>query len=139
MERFVYTLPERGLQAAATAVCVATAAAAFTALASWQPEFAAALLVSWLRNSLSLLRVACLAVLLSFDKMWLYWALLAGKIVDGVLYRHAPPVREVMWWVFKVWIGWCLLTTAITPVLPFGPFAPWAGGAFTYPFPIPRM
>lgn len=136
VERFVYSVPELGAQALATGACVAVGAGAFATLASHHPQLAAAALVSWLRNSLSLVRCVALIALAALDKMWLFWVLLAGKMVDGLLERHAPGLRGFMWFWFKVWMAWIVLTTTLTPTLPIWPFTPCLDGAFSYPFPI---
>ena len=60
--------------------------------------------------------------------MWLYWAFLAGKMVDGVLAQHAPPIRRFMWANFAVWMVYNLCSPLHWHPLPFWPFAPGSGG-----------
>ena len=58
------------MQAVATGAYATAHIAAFLCMYAWQPGLAAAALVSWLRNSLSLSRWAVLLALAAVDKVW---------------------------------------------------------------------
>ncbi len=36
-----------------------------------------------------------------------------------LLERHAPQLRKPAWFWFKAWLSFCLLSTAITPPMPW--------------------
>jgi hypothetical protein len=69
LERYIYSWPERVIQAAMTAVMAGSYVALYCYLYHLQPEAAVAGVVSWLRNSLSVVRVITLAVLAAYDKV----------------------------------------------------------------------
>ncbi len=102
LERFTYSLPERGVQAIATLTFAAAHVAAFSWFWSWQPQLAAAALVSWVTHSLTVTRWAVLLTLGALDKVWLFWLVLGGSAIDRVLEKHAPTLRHYAWFLFKV-------------------------------------
>ena len=69
IERLSYSLPERTIQAVATVAFAVVHTAAFSYLYAMQPSLALAALVSWLMNSLSLLRCISLIALAAVDKV----------------------------------------------------------------------
>ncbi|GAX81595.1 hypothetical protein CEUSTIGMA_g9023.t1 [Chlamydomonas eustigma] len=122
LERYMYSWPERVIQATMTAVMAGLYIALYCYLYHLHPEAAVAGVVSWLRNSLSVLRVITLAVLAASDKMWIFWMLLIGKVLDGVLARYLPSVRNFAWFLLTLLIFYNVFTIAPAPPLPFPPF-----------------
>lgn len=65
-------------------------------------------------------------------------ALEAGRAINGYLSKTAPALSMTAWFWFKAWLAFCLLTTPLTPALPFAPFMP-SPTPFDYPFKIFHM
>ena len=76
IERFRYTTSERAFRSTVTALLVALHAAAFCALWQPQPALAAAVVVSYVRNSLSLAK----------------WALLLALAASGQVIMHGTTI-----------------------------------------------
>ncbi len=100
------------------AVYVAFLAAVCSALYSVQPALLAAVVASWARNTLSLAKWALLLGLAAMDRLYLYWVFLAAKLVDGVLARHVPPVRQFCWANFALWCVYLAVSPSDWTLLP---------------------
>jgi len=122
IQRVHYSLADRAVQALVTAAYATVAAAAFAFAWSQNYNLAAALLVSWARDRLSLPKVVTLLALAWFDKVWVYWVFLAGSLVDNLLQRIAPPIRRFSWMLFNLWLLFLVLGPAHVYPLPFWPF-----------------
>jgi hypothetical protein len=54
--------------------------------------------------------------------MWIFWMLLIGKVLDGVLERYLPGLRNFAWFMLILLIIYNVFTIAPAPPLPFPPF-----------------
>mmetsp|Transcript_36076 Transcript_36076/g.80283 ORF Transcript_36076/g.80283 Transcript_36076/m.80283 type:complete len:316 (-) Transcript_36076:857-1804(-) len=134
IERVGFSLTDRAAQTVATVAFAAVYVYAFSMLWQWQPQLAAAVLVSWARNTLSIGKWAALLFMAYISKLWLFWIFLGAKIIDGVLERHAPPIRKFMWVQFSMWMLYVVLSPIHCHPLPFWPFAPGSMGALENPY-----
>lgn len=103
---------------------------AAVALFFWEsrPAFVAAVIVSYMRNTLSFGKWAILAALTLTDKTWIYWAAVISKEVDKYLAAKANPLRNLMWLNFVMWVAYMALSPVYFHPLPFWPFAPGSQG-----------
>ncbi|KAG2432241.1 hypothetical protein HXX76_009160 [Chlamydomonas incerta] len=116
--RFTLGRTDMAVQAVVGAVYLAFLAAVSAALYAVQPQLLAAVAVSWARNTLSLTKWVALLGLAAVDRVYLYWVFLAGKTIDQVLAKHAPPVRNFMWANAALWAIYLAVSPSGSSLLP---------------------
>lgn len=123
VETLSYGLDQRIYQAVVSTAYAATLAAVAVGLYTIHPMLAAATAISWLRNSLSILKVVLLVGLTMTDKLWLYGALFLGRRIDELFARKMQPLRKFMIGNFALWVLYLALSPVTWTPLPFWPFA----------------
>eukprot|EP00198_Chlamydomonas_reinhardtii_P009398 XP_001698735.1 predicted protein [Chlamydomonas reinhardtii] len=116
--RFTLGRTDMAVQAVVGAAYLAFLAAVSAALYAVQPQLLAAVAVSWARNTLSLAKWGALLALAAADRVYLYWVFLAGKTVDQLLAKHAPPVRTFMWANAALWAVYLAVSPSGASLLP---------------------
>lgn len=118
------TTTTRVLQVVYGSLYLAAHALVFYTLYQLDSLFSLALVYSWLRQRLTLARLALLVALAAWDRSWLYWVFALGKWVDNWLELTMPPVRRFFVCSFVVWLTYLILSPSSWAPLPFNGFAP---------------
>ncbi|KAG2446979.1 hypothetical protein HYH02_008133 [Chlamydomonas schloesseri] len=116
--RFTLGRSDMAVQAVVGAAYLAVLAAVSAALYAVQPQLLAAVAVSWARSTLTLTKWAVLLGLAAVDRVYLYWVFLAGKTLDQLLAKHAPPVRTFMWANAALWAAYLAISPSGSSLLP---------------------
>ena len=97
LEQVRYSVSDRAFQLLFAALYSAAHAALFALLWASDPLLSAAAALNWARGSLSPAKWALLLALAFTGRVWIYWLVQAGRLVDMTLARVAPPVRRFFW------------------------------------------
>lgn len=119
VERFRFTTQDKLLHTAVAVAYMAVIGVAFAALWAANHNLALILALNWARDKLNAPKLAAIALLAWTGKLWLYWVFFAGSVVDQLLARIAPPVRQMCWVAFAAWMAFIALSPVYVHPLPW--------------------